>query len=373
MLKVAHLTSVHRRYDPRIFLKQCRSLATAGHAVSLIVADGKGDELKDSVAIIDVGISVGRLSRMFKTTQGIFEKAQVLDSDIYHLHDPELIPIGLKLKRLGKVVIFDAHEDVPKQLLSKSYLNMSSRWLLSTVFSLYETWACKRFDAIVTATPSIRDKYLPINANSVDINNFPMLGELETAASDPGQKCKEVCYVGGVASNRGIKEMVLAMGLVTSGARLQLGGFFSEKAVEAEVKTYPSWQYVDELGWLTRDSVRGVLNRSVAGLVTLHPAVNYIDALPVKMFEYMSAGVPVIASNFPLWRDIIDGSDCGLCVDPMKPEEIAKAIDFLVSNPKRVQEMGENGRRAVYELYNWSIEEKKLIELYSSLGKQVRI
>jgi len=111
----------------------------------------------------------------------------------------------------------------------------------------------------------------------------------------------------------------------------------------------------------------------MAGLVTLHPIVNYIDALPVKMFEYMVAGIPVIASNFSLWREIIEGNKCGLCVDPLNPSEIAKAIDYIMTHPAEAQQMGKNGLRAVQEQYNWDIEEKKLLALYEQLLKQRHI
>ena len=84
----------------------------------------------------------------------------------------------------------------------------------------------------------------------------------------------------------------------------------------------------------------------------------------------MSAGIPVIASNFPLWRDIIESNRCGLCVNPMRPEEIAGAIDFLVNNPAQAEQMGASGQLAVRDCYNWSIEEKKLLGLYDSLVKQ---
>ena len=368
--RICHLTSVHQRYDTRIFLKECRSLANVGYSVSLIVADGKGNEVKDNVSIISVAVSRGRLNRIFKTTRRVFEKACELDCEVYHLHDPELIPVGLKLKRMGKTVIFDAHEDLPKQLLGKPYLNKPARWLLSIIFSIYEAWACKHFDAIVTATPFIRDKFLAINSTTVDINNFPMLGELASASNDWSQKRNEVCYVGGIAAIRGIKEIIRAMGQIKSGARLQLGGHFSEKLVESKVKEYPGWQNVDELGFVDREGVRSILSRSVAGLVTFLPLPNHIDAQPNKMFEYMSAGIPVIASNFSLWREIIEGNDCGLCVDPMNPGEIAEAIDFLVENPVRARQMGENGKHAVHERYNWHIEEKKLIDLYNGLVKE---
>ena len=362
-MKIVHLTSAHSRGDTRIFIKQCCSLAAAGHTVCLVVADGKGPEVLSGVQVFDVGHLRGRLKRMLMTTGRIFRQAVQLDADVYHLHDPELIPVGLKLKRSGKRVIFDAHEDVPKQLLGKPYLGPMRLRALANAFSLYERYACSKFDGIVAATPYIRDKFLLINPHTVDVNNFPLLGEWD-AAVPWDSKQSEVCYVGGIATIRGIKEVIAAMGQLPSAVRLNLAGRFSEPDVELATKKMPGWQQVNELGYLDRLGIREVLGRSVAGLVTLHPVINYLDALPVKMFEYMAAGIPPIASNFPLWREIVEGSACGLCVDPLDPAAIAGAIDYLGTHPAEARRMGENGRRAVLEKYNWAIEEVKLFGFY---------
>lgn len=365
--KIVHLTSVHPRFDTRIFIKICSSLAQQNYDVSLIVADGKGDELKNSVNIHDVGKLNGRINRIFKTTQNVYKKALKLDADLYHLHDPELIPIGLKLKKQGKKVIFDAHEDLPKQLLGKPYLHPLARKILSTTARIYENFFCKRFDAIVAATPYIRDKFLIINPNSVDINNYPILEELITSDVSWEKKQLAVCYVGGLSEIRGILELVEAISITKTGTILKLGGKFDNQTFEQLVKSSNGSPKIEKLGWLNRTQVAQTYANSRAGLVTLRPAINYLDSLPVKMFEYMSAGIPVIASNFTLWKEIIEGNHCGICVDPLSPRDIAQAIDYLILNPKESEAMGRNGQKIIRAKYNWGIEEQKLLTLYREL------
>lgn len=365
-MRICHLTSVHSRFDIRVFQKMCRSIAGHGWDAILVVADGKGDAVVDGVQIYDVGSSKGRLDRLRNAPRRIFEKALSLSMDIYHLHDPELIPIGLKLKSRGYKVIFDAHEDAPKQMLSKPYLNPVMRWVVSKSLAAYEYWSCRKLDAVIAATPFIRDKFIKLQVQSVDINNYPLLGELDSGVSWEN-KGREVSYVGGIALVRGIREMVEAMNFVNHDIRLNLCGSFSEPGLEDQCSASNGWRQVNKLGVVDRQGVKKVLARSVAGIVTLHPVPNHIESQPIKMFEYMSAGVPVIASDFPLWREIVVGNDCGVCVDPLDPKAIAQAVNYLVDNPGVAERMGGNGRKAVTEKYNWGVEESKLLNFYLSI------
>jgi glycosyltransferase involved in cell wall biosynthesis len=368
-VKTVHLTSVHPRYDTRIFLKECRSLAANGYDVSLLVADGKGDEKKDGVQILDVGASSGRLARMAMTTRRILKRAIALDAAIYHLHDPELLPVGLSLTRRGKQVIFDAHEDVPKQLLAKTYLGPRRLRLISRLYASFERYACRRFAGVVAATPTIGDKFLAINDQTVVVNNFPFLDELESDM--PWDQDRDsVCYVGAISATRGIREIVEAIGKAKPSARLILAGAFAEPNTEEDVRSMQGWSKTEALGYIGRDELREVLGRSAAGLVTLHRTPNHMESQPIKMFEYMSAGIPVIASDIPLWQRIISEAECGYCVDPHDSDAIAAKIDELLSNQAEAKRLGANGRRAIEDRYNWTAEERKLLGLYATLTGQ---
>lgn len=367
MKRIAHLTSVHPRHDVRIFWKECRTLATAGYSVFLVVADGKGNEEKGGVNIIDVGAQAGgRLSRMTKSTKRVFDKALELDADLYHLHDPELLPVAVKLKALGKKVIFDSHEDFPADIMSKPYLGRFARVAVSRLFALYEKRVCKALDYVISATPAIREKFISISCQSVDVNNYPLLDELEDLLPWDTDRAI-ICYIGAMTAVRGVPELVDAMARTKSSARLALVGNFTESATGERCKERSGWNAVDDHGFVGRDEVREVMSRSVAGVVTFLPAPNHVDAQPNKMFEYMSAGIPVIGSNFPLWKTIIEGNRCGICVDPTAPAEIAAAIDHLFTHQSEAREMGERGRAAVLEKYNWNSEGAKLLSLYQDI------
>lgn len=367
-MKIAHLTSAHPRNDVRIFLKECRSLARIGHDVTLVVADGLGARQVDGVKILDVGASTGRFSRMLRARQRVLNAALELRADVYHLHDPELLTLCAPLARRGYRVLFDAHEDVPKQILSKHYLPAPLRKLIAWGYARYERHVCARIDGVITATPTIREKFLKFMPNTVAVNNYPLLGELEPP-HEVQRREGEICYVGGIASIRGIREIVEAIGLCQQPVQLHLVGQFMEPEVEAQVRACAAWTRVTYWGQQDRQGVRDVLSRSRIGLVTLHPTANYVESLPIKMFEYMAAGIPVIASDFPLWRGIITEAECGVCVDPMNPQDIALAIDALLEDPTKAQKMGENGQRAIQERFNWTIEEAKLSSLYAGLER----
>lgn len=121
------------------------------------------------------------------------------------------------------------------------------------------------------------------------------------------------------------------------------------------------------IGKISRDEVNELYGNSRAGIVIYQPAANHLEAQPIKLFEFMAAGLPVVASDFPLWREIVEGNQCGICVNPTDPEEVKVACLTLIDNPKMAQALGRNGKVAIDKKYNWKSEENKLVELYNQL------
>lgn len=365
-IKICHLTTVHVRYDTRVFVKECCGLAAKGLDVILIVADGKGDEFKDGVRILDIGRPSNRIKRILSYHHKMLKKALEVDTDIYQFHDPELLRIAKILLQKGKKVIYDSHEDVPRQVLDKAYIPSLFRKPLSALIERYEDGVIRQLSGVVTVTPTLEERFLKSTANVVQVRNFPKIQEFENKSTTTVAKENAVCYVGAISKVRGVLGMVGAMQFL-KGTTLLLGGKFESEELRKQAISNKGWKNVKELGFLSREEVKNTLKKSIAGLVVLEPTKSYVDSIPVKMFEYMIAGIPVIASDFPYWRSLIDKVDCALFVDPNKPNEIARAIQKLVSDRQLASKMGHSGQRAVIAEFNWSIEEKKLIAFYQKL------
>ncbi len=367
-IRVCHISTLHRRDDVRIFHKECSALSER-FSVSFIVADGLGDEHTNGIAIYDVGKRhTSRIKRMRIDSEKAYNKAMTLDCHIYHIHDPELLGMGVRLKeKHHKTVIYDAHEDLPMQVLSKSYIPSPLRPIVSKLVAWQLKRQTKRLDYVVAATPFIKDTFLSFMPAVVDVNNYPIVDRGTAVAEDDEREERAICYVGGISENRGVFELIESLPLTD--AVLYLAGDFKSVDFKERCMRSKGWKQVRYKGFVSREEVAAILRTSRAGIVTLHPLPNYLDSLPIKMFEYMSAAIPVIASDFPYWQQILQENRCGITVNPLEPSAIADAINSVLSQPAWASEMGENGRVAVMEKYNWGIESKKLLAVYDALAK----
>lgn len=363
--KVCHITTVHDSQDTRILHRECVSLAEHGFEVHLIVANQTSFSHKGVQVHSIQAPYQNRLQRMRQVPWAAYQKAKTIDADLYHFHDPELLPVGYRLHRDGKPAIYDIHEHVPHQLRTKSYLPRPLRPLIATTFERYENYMARRMDALITATDLVRDRFLPLNARTVSVNNYPRLDTLYVA-EEGKEKAYQVTYVGLMNEIRGIRPLLEALAM-PGDWRLTLVGYFESQELEQELRRHPGWQRVDFLGRKSRTEVADILAASQIGLVTFLPAPNHNRNQPNKLFEYMAAGLPVVCSNLERWAEIVQQAQCGLLVDPAKPGDIDGAVVRLLGDPAGAKQLGINGRTAMEAEYNWSSEEQKLIALYESL------
>lgn len=361
-----HIAPLHRRHDVRVFLKQCASLADAGFEVVLVVADGNGDAFERGVKIVDVGLPPpGKLAKRLVPLFSSARYAHQIRPDVIHFHDGMFLPFAIILALLRHRVFYDVHEDYSAQALG-STLPLFVRHALSLSYRLLEAGGQYFFKYIFAATPSIARKFP--SHKTTTVHNFPLLAEFSEEFFVPhSNRERSFAYVGGISRLRGIDQMIDSMELmVNSDVTLELGGEFSPVDLINDAKSRLGWRKVNFNGWMSRSVAAKTLSKCQAGLVLFHPAPNHVEALPNKLFEYMAAGLPVIASDFPLWRDIIEKEQCGLLVDPLKPQTIADAMDWILNNPREAAIMGERGKRAVSETYNWEAEARKLLAYYNS-------
>ena len=367
MKRVCHLTSVHSSDDTRVFHKECVSLARAGYDVTL-VAHGESRE-EQGVHIVGVGEKpVGTLNRLTSPfVKHAFETALALDCELYHLHDPELLPFALRLKRRGKTVVFDSHEIYALLIQEKGYIPGFLKKPVAAIYGAWEAGVFRKLDAIVVPCTSYgKNPFEKCAKRTVFLDNLPDAGRFPPPKPLYPDAENTVGYVGGVTAERGITRLIEACAI--AGARLRLAGPVWGTYLK-ELEQMPQFSCVEYAGVVPYADVPEYCRHFSVGMATLLNIHQYIstDNLPTKAFEYMGAGLPIILSDTPTARAVAAKHPCCLCVDPDNAEEIAAAIRTLLDDPGRRKRMGECGYRALQEEYNWENEEKKLLALYEEL------
>jgi glycosyltransferase involved in cell wall biosynthesis len=366
--KIAHVSTVHRWNDTRIFHKMCVGLARVGHDVHLIIP-AERDFSSNGVQIHALKQGGTRLARILVRPWLACRVVLRLRPDLVHLHDPELLPLGLILQGLGYKIVFDSHEDYPEKFLTKTWLPSMLRKPLAVIVAVLDRIAGRFLSGVVAATPTVARAFGADRA--VVVQNYSIVDTWGTDTSMAyADRPEAFTYVGGLSRDRGVEAMVEAMRQLhecRTGALLKLAGDFDPPELRACLENNPGWSQVEPLGWLDRAAVRQLFGSVRGGLVVLAPTSTYVTAVPTKLFEYMAAGLPVIVSDFPLMREIVERYGCGLLVDPTNPTEVATAMNRLLSHPQEAEAMGRAGRAAVMSEFNWQREEQRLLGLYGRI------
>jgi glycosyltransferase involved in cell wall biosynthesis len=363
-MKVCMLSSVHAADDIRIVEKEARSLSALGHAVTVVARPpGPRDPGDIEFKLIDVP-AVSRWRRPWVNGQAAVALARSARPDVVHFHDPELIPFALMLKSQGCAVIYDVHEDVPADIYSKTWIPSLLRPAAARGAELMESTTARRFDAIVAATPTIADRFRRYGARVSVVRNSVRLDEFVEPTVETKRR-RQAVYVGRTSFDRGLAEMVEACAAIQLPLVLA-GGIGAEEADWLKNRS-SDVQYMGKLG---RSEIAALLNASMIGLSLLLPEPNYLHSLPTKLFEYMAAGLPVITSDLPKSKEIVEAAGCGFSVSLDNPKALTDKLSMLVSNPGRAIELGLAGRAAVSSDYNWEHDAAILKNLYCEIFSQ---
>ena len=359
---IVHL-SIYPADDIRIFQKACKSEVAEGYRVTEIVCDNSDDTI-DGVEIRSVPRSKGRLGRMIILPWRMFRATREQDGDIYQFHHPDLMLAGFLLKLCGKKVIYDTREFYPDKILSMRWIPAKMRPMVSSAFALYERITSAAWDHVIVA-----DRYSAKTFKGRPVSvvpNYPLLTPVEPIAADKHKKYRLI-YVGGLAEERGLSVMLkIAELLREHDVELQLMGNCSFPEDEKRIYAVPNVQY---LGNRNLQVVYQYLAEADLGLLLLQPvpAYTYAGENTLKLFEYMWCGLPVVSSDFPNLRRIIESAQCGICIDPCDAEQAAAAILRLLAEPELRQKMAMNGRNAILSAYNWPAASKVLSQIYQNV------
>lgn len=370
MSKICVITTVHHPYDGRIYHKQCKSLQKAGYEVTLIAP--KPDKIveNDGIELIPIEKPKQEWKRFLRAFT-VYKLAKQTNADLFHFHDPELIPVGALLRIFTrKPVIFDVHEHYPNAIMSKKYLKKYLKHPIRIGYEWLEALALPILSGIIYTTDEVGERYKKYTHCKIENYPLPEMFNQEVTKKDDNS----FLYLGGITAIRGIEELIDGFAQTFQShpqARLTFVGSFESEAFKRKIinkiKKYQLEDKVEFKGKVPYEQIEKYLSTASVGIIPYLPVPNHLVCLPNKLFEYMAAGVAVISSDFPHYRKVVDSSESGLLVNPEHPDSISKAMNNMLENPYSTKMMGDNGKIAFNRTYNWSTEEKKLIAFYKKI------
>lgn len=370
-MKVCHVISGYFRNDPRIFQRQCKSLREAGFSVSLLTNDDQPDAILEGIPIYSTNCYwISRLRVLLFAKKQFLLRALEIDADIYQMHSPELLSLGIALKKAGKIIVYDAHEDLPRHIIEKDWLPRLIRRPLSFIFEKYMNRILRSYHAIVSPHSHVVDSLKKINPNITLITNFAkVLPRNAINFNEYSQRNPIICYSGTVYLHSNQVTILDAIKQFPN-VKYNIAGYCSPDYLEflSKHESFDKLSYFGRINWA---ELSDFYNEARIGVVVIDYKMNLgwkRGTYAVnKMFEYMEAALPIICSDYDLWQDIIDEYNCGICVEPGNLKQMSDAIEFLLNNAEAAFVMGQNGRKAVLEKFNWLTQEKKYVDLFNNL------
>lgn len=367
-MRICHLTVAHGRYDARILKRECCSLHKAGHEVILLCADNKPDEVLNGVRIISWGkkvLSKFQRAKLLLSPRGLAKDALKQNADIYQFHDLELIVLGLYLKKRGKKVIFDAHENWEAYIREINFSPKFFSKILPRMLTFFFRKHLKDFDAVFTVSPNMVSNLKQYSDRVYFVPNYPIVNQLHETNR---KKDQIFIYAGTVYGMSNQKQILQALEQVPEAMYTIVGKINPE--LKKQLQVMSASDRVSFIDWVSKTELDQYYSKALAGLVVF----DYVGICCYaegqlgsnKIFEYMAMGLPVICTDFRLWKElIIDKYHCGICVPPGDSKAIARAIQYIIDHKDEAYEMGKNGQKAILEEFNWGKYEKEFLLRYN--------
>lgn len=364
---------MHSWRDPRIFDKECRSLAKENFEVFLITPDGINKKVD--------GVSVLRLSAFFKirffrvslSSYLIVKQALALNPQVIQFHDPEIIPFALMFKKRNVKFIYDIHENYVTDIKQKKYVPFFLKNIFAFITRFFERRASKSFTTIIA-----EKYYARIFPRAIEVLNYPILDWSDNIEIDSDTP-SEILYTGNITKDRGA---LIHGDILKNLDKLELSGMTMigrcERKLVKKIRNRIGEDNFERLNIIGVDSYVGFdqiieeykKRNWIAGLALFPKTPHFAEKHLTKFFEYMAAGIPIIYSNYEEWENLLKPLHVGFSVDPSDSVAIAAAINKLKSDHELRHKMSKNGKEAVKHLFNWRNEERKLIKLMHSLTRR---
>ncbi|KGL37940.1 capsular biosynthesis protein [Listeria booriae] len=372
--KVFMFSSVHVWSDTRIFFKEAMTLVDNGFTVDFHAVDGPNACTVEPNAQLQMQLLPrgNKLARP-KRWRELYQKALASDALYYHFHDFELLFLAPKIKKRKPncKIIYDMHENFPAMLRTKEWIPALARKPLSKVLASKEKKWMPACDAVIFAETSYKKHYEQVDVQKVDILNLPTWQEEMRATKE---ERFTFVYVGDIVRDRGVFDMLALVRTLKdrghSAVQLKLIGPMQpqvEQEVTEYIRKYGLEDTVITYGRIPYTEIWQQYASAHVGLCLLHPIPNYMHSLATKLFEYMAAGLPILATDIPDWKALLETTDTGLTANVWNAEEVAEQAEKLMRDPALRQHFALRGRKAFETMYNWQTEADKLVHLYRNL------
>ena len=365
MRDIYHITIAHNRNDSRIYQRMVKSLSKLNLKIKMIVLDNKGDEIIDNVYIIDLGKNNIIYSNHIIKQIRLFFKL-VNTKAILHFHEPILLPLAIILRITGNIVIFDMHENLHLQIITKKWIIPKIiKIFISIIYRKIENIFLNLVNGVTVPQPIMVDMYKNQNKNIISISNFYIADKNENLNNLLENKdYKKLIYSGTVSKERGFVNMLNLMSNLPKEYTLHIAGNVSKdlkKQIPSSLK-----KNIILHGYLDMQDLKKLYKICGIGLIMFNNIGQYYMSNSLKLFEYMHYGMFIIMPNFGEWINFNKNYNVGLNLKTNDALDCSKRIKNLKHN--LLKDISEKNLKSVQKYFIWNREVNKLLTFYKSLN-----